>query len=78
MDEFKVPQSIPQDLLLIHDIIGITKNTPVLTPSQKLVVSSTKDSIDSSDDDENASEDEIEADLIVAEDDEAPKPMHVL
>jgi H/ACA ribonucleoprotein complex non-core subunit NAF1 len=78
MADFKVPQSIPQDILLIHDIIGVTNETP-LPSSQKLALATTltEDSIDSSDDDNNASEEEIEADLIFTEENEIPKAMHI-
>lgn len=80
MDTFKVPQNIPQDLLLIHDIIGVL--APELPPppsikSQKVVQLAEDDSIDSSDS-EIASEDEIEADLIpVHDEDENSKPMYI-
>lgn len=60
--DFKVPSTVPQDLLLIQDLIGII---PPLTVSAKHV----PDSLDSSDDSiastdgEVESEDEVEADL---------------
>ncbi|KAF8971696.1 Gar1/Naf1 RNA binding region-domain-containing protein [Flammula alnicola] len=65
MDAFKVPQAIPQDLLLIQEIVGILKPQP--QPSQFSVPTETQanenDDISSSDE-ENDSEDEIAADLI--------------
>ncbi|KAF8899057.1 Gar1/Naf1 RNA binding region-domain-containing protein [Infundibulicybe gibba] len=64
MNGFKAPSDLPQDLLLIHEIIGITHTSPK-TPR---VV---EDSIDSSDDESaNGSEAEIEADLVVQVDEE--------
>jgi H/ACA ribonucleoprotein complex non-core subunit NAF1 len=57
MNDFKLPQTISQDLLLIRDLIGVPPNPWIPTVVQK------DDSIDSSDS-EIASEDEIEAELI--------------
>ena len=62
MDGFKVPQNIPQDLLLIQEFIGVPNSTP--KPQQE-------DDIDSSDS-ETVSEDEIAADLIKGTDDDNP------
>lgn len=60
MDGFKVPQNIPQDLLLIQEFIGLPIPTP--KPQQE-------DEIDSSDS-ETVSEDEIAADLIKGTDED--------
>ena len=60
MDGFKVPQNIPQDLLLIQEFIGVPNPTP--NPQQE-------DEIDSSDS-ETFSEDEIEADLVKGADED--------
>ena len=60
MDGFKVPQNIPQDLLLIQEFIGVPNPTP--KPQQE-------DEIDSSDS-ETISEDEIAADLIKGTDED--------
>ena len=60
MDGFKVPQNIPQDLLLIQEFIGVPNATP--KPQQE-------DEIDSSDS-ETISEDEIAADLIKGTDED--------
>ena len=60
MDGFKVPQNIPQDLLLIQEFIGVPNPAP--KPQQE-------DDIDSSDS-ETVSEDEIAADLIKETDEE--------
>ena len=60
MNGFKVPQNIPQDLLLIQEFIGVPNPTP--EPQQE-------DDIDSSDS-ETVSEDEIAADLIKETDEE--------
>jgi H/ACA ribonucleoprotein complex non-core subunit NAF1 len=72
---FKIPDHIPQDLLLIHGFIGES----TLPKFQKLALASPNvDCIDSSDSD-NASEDEIEADLMVATGDNeliVPKPTY--
>jgi H/ACA ribonucleoprotein complex non-core subunit NAF1 len=61
--EFKVPSAIPQDLLLIQDLIG----TPALLTETPTRISdppnSGDDSIDSTDN-EVDSEDEVEADLL--------------
>ena len=63
MDRFKVPQNIPQDLLLIQEFIGVPNPTP--SPQQE-------DEINSSDNDsETVSEDEIAADLIKGTDEDA-------
>ncbi|KAG6814151.1 hypothetical protein H0H92_002146 [Tricholoma furcatifolium] len=70
MDAFKIPPTIPQDLLLIHDIIGV----PSTVPSSNIVkkaVEAADDSIDSSGS-ELESEDEIEADLMALADEEVP------
>ncbi|TFK41856.1 Gar1/Naf1 RNA binding region-domain-containing protein [Crucibulum laeve] len=70
MDGFKVPQSIPQDLLLIRDLVGISeevKPTPLVT-----VKVGEQDDISSSDSESNASEDEIVASLIEVKDEEEP------
>ena len=60
MDGFKVPQNIPQDLLLIQEFIDVPNPTP--TPQQE-------DEIDSSDN-ETVSEDEIAADLMKGTDED--------
>ena len=61
MDGFKVPQNIPQDLLLIQEFIGVPPPPPP-NPQQE-------DEIDSSDS-ETVSEDEIAADLIKGTDED--------
>lgn len=58
MDGFKVPQNVPQDLLLIQEFIGVQNPPPQL-----------EDEIDSSDSG-TVSEDEIAADLIADATDE--------
>ncbi len=58
-DNFKAPGSIPQDLLLIHDLIGDT-----LQPSHNREAVQEDISSSSSDTDSLASEDEIEAELM--------------
>lgn len=60
-----MPQNIPQDLLLISGFIDIPDGKP-----KKLLVKQQDDDIDSSGSDSNASEDEIEADLIAVEDED--------
>ncbi|KAG1765109.1 Gar1/Naf1 RNA binding region-domain-containing protein [Suillus occidentalis] len=65
--QFKVPETIPQDILLIQDIVG------VITPLKADVWQDVHKSADSSDDSiassssEIGSEDEVEADLMVPE-----------
>lgn len=66
MNNFKVPQNIPQDLLLISEFIDIPDEKP-----KNVVVEQQDDDIDSSGSDSNASEDEIEADLIAVEDEDS-------
>lgn len=60
MDGFKVPQNVPQDLLLIQEFIDVPNPTP--NPQQE-------DEIDSSGS-ETVSEDEIAADLIKGTDED--------
>jgi H/ACA ribonucleoprotein complex non-core subunit NAF1 len=65
--QFKVPETIPQDILFIQDIVG------VITPPKADVWKDIHKSTDSSDDSiassssEIGSEDEVEADLMVPE-----------
>ena len=66
MNNFKVPQNIPQDLLLISEFIDVPEEKP-----KNLVTKQQDDDIDSSGSDSNASEDEIEADLIAVEDEDS-------
>jgi hypothetical protein len=61
--------SIPQDVLLIHEIIGVTNETLCTIFSKTGVGSLSEDSIDSSEKDNDASEEEIEADLVITEED---------
>ncbi len=82
MDAFKVPQAIPQDLLLIQDIIGPLKTAEPVTPlslqsqvASTSIVGKEEDDIGSSGE-ENDSEDEIAADLITGtatDEDDLPK-----
>jgi H/ACA ribonucleoprotein complex non-core subunit NAF1 len=70
MDGFKVPQSIPQDLLLIQEYIGVPSPLPVPKKLETDVDVDDDDDISSSDEDSEeetdiASEEEIAADLIV-------------
>ncbi|KAJ6566002.1 Gar1/Naf1 RNA binding region-domain-containing protein [Mycena sp. CBHHK59/15] len=64
---FLVPDVVSQDLLLIRDIIGVPEPAPQKPPVKF------EDNIDSSDS-ENPSEDEIEADLVKVEEEDA-KPL---
>ncbi|KAJ6609385.1 hypothetical protein B0H10DRAFT_2298041 [Mycena sp. CBHHK59/15] len=64
---FLVPDVVSQDLLLIRDIIGVPEPAPQKPPVEF------EDNIDSSDS-ENPSEDEIEADLVKVEEEDA-KPL---
>lgn len=62
MDGFKLPGSIPQDLLLIHDLVAESLPPPPTAPTKL----QEEDCIDSSGDETDiASEDEIEAELLV-------------
>jgi hypothetical protein len=56
-DDFKVPQSVPQDLLLIQGFVG----APLPTAATTSVLD---DSISSSSEEDEASEEEIAANLI--------------
>lgn len=83
MDAFKLPQAIPQDLLLIQDIIGpLEVSDPAVTPLSSLPQVPSTGTVEKEDDDigssgeENDSEDEIAADLITAtatDEDDLPK-----
>ncbi|KJA28521.1 hypothetical protein HYPSUDRAFT_197370 [Hypholoma sublateritium FD-334 SS-4] len=83
MDAFKLPQAIPQDLLLIQDIIGpLQAAEPTVTALSSLPQVPSTSTIEKEDDDigssgeENDSEDEIAADLITAtatDEDDLPK-----
>ncbi|KAF9245834.1 NAF1-domain-containing protein [Melanogaster broomeanus] len=64
--EFKVPSTIPQDLLLIQDLIGDPDSFTVIPNRIPDPPSSSDDSIDSTDN-EVGSEDEVEAGLLPAE-----------
>jgi H/ACA ribonucleoprotein complex non-core subunit NAF1 len=63
--QFRAPETIPQDILLIRDIVGY------IPPANPDFQKDVRDSIDSSDDsiasssNEIDSEDEVEADLLV-------------
>lgn len=77
MDAFRVPTSIPQDLLLIHEIIGPQPSLKPTAPAPSAPTNSavqTQDEdedINSSDDEEDRrSEEEIAADLIAAASDD--------
>jgi hypothetical protein len=63
---FLVPSAVPQDLLLIHDPIGVPEPVPLKPPPKS------EDDIDSSDSEsENGSEDEIKADLVKVEEEDS-------
>jgi hypothetical protein len=55
--EFKVPSTIPQDILLIHDLVS-----PVVTPTQPVTADS-DDSVDSSGESTDSVE-EVEANIV--------------
>jgi H/ACA ribonucleoprotein complex non-core subunit NAF1 len=80
MNDFKLPQTIPQDLLLIRNLIGVPSDAPPLNPRfPRAVRAADSDNIDSSDS-EIASEDEIEAELILFNSEEelrGTKAVHV-
>ncbi|KAK7063953.1 Gar1/Naf1 RNA binding region-domain-containing protein [Favolaschia claudopus] len=73
---FAAPSLVPQDLLLIQDLVGV----PELT-AQKLLPKVEDGDIDSSDssgsenENENGSEDEIQADLVSVEDEAVKAPI---
>lgn len=64
--DFKVPSTVPQDLLLIQDLIG---TIPPLTLSAKHVPDDSSDDSIASTDGEVESEDEVEADLAPGDED---------
>lgn len=74
MNEFKVPDSIPQDLLLIQDIVGIRRqpSEPEIEDDDINSSGSSDDSSsdDSSSDDSSDEVNEVEADLIVKDQEE--------
>ena len=63
MSDFQVPVHLPQDLLLIHDLVGELEVPKPIVPNPRKLPTLVNDCIDSSDS-ENASEDEVEADLV--------------
>lgn len=68
--DFKVPSLIPQDLQLIQDIVGVP---PIPSHQSERLAANHKhdeDSILSSDEDDAASEKEVEADILGVPDDE--------
>ncbi|KAJ2927500.1 hypothetical protein H1R20_g9597, partial [Candolleomyces eurysporus] len=79
MSEFKVPVSIPQDLLLIQELVGLPERprTPVVEAKDEDSSSDSED-ISSSDSEDNSedSEDEVAAKLVVdgADDSDPPNP----
>ncbi|KAG6900518.1 hypothetical protein C0993_009471 [Termitomyces sp. T159_Od127] len=71
MDTFKIPESVPQDLLLIHDIIGVL---PTANPTVSIKPHDVEDDCIDSSDSEDGSEAEIEADLTAIDnEDYSPK-----
>ena len=56
---FRVPSTIPQDLLLIQDLIG-----PLVPPTQPLTLPDPDDSVDSSGESTDSAE-EVEANLLL-------------
>jgi H/ACA ribonucleoprotein complex non-core subunit NAF1 len=72
MDVFKKPLDLPQDLLLIQDLIGVPDTRPPPPPPQIPKVEAHTESTDdddiSSSDSDVASEDEIEAELVGGQD----------
>lgn len=74
MNEFKVPDSIPQDLLLIQDIVGIRRQPPEPEIEDDDINSSgssdDSSSDDSSSDDSSDEVNEVEANLIVKDQEE--------
>ncbi|KAH6917052.1 Gar1/Naf1 RNA binding region-domain-containing protein [Coprinopsis sp. MPI-PUGE-AT-0042] len=75
MAEFKLPGSVPQDLLLIQELIGPIEQ-PTVKVDAKQAVSETSDDISSSgsesEDGENDSEDEVVANLLMTGGDSEP------
>lgn len=55
---FRIPSTIPQDLLLIQDLIG-----PLIPPTQPLTIPDPDDSVDSSGESTDSAE-EVEANLL--------------
>lgn len=69
---YKVPSHIPQDLLLIHDLVGrdVPSSSSTLPASDKVKIKAKEDSIESSGDEGFDSEDEVEANLLQEEDED--------
>jgi len=78
---FKVPESIPQDLLLIRDLVVEVSISQAIHPLKATPVLNPDDDISSSggEDDSEDELDEVEADLEVKaeENDDSPSPMKV-
>jgi len=71
MDVFKMPSNIPQDLLLIQDIVGVpvVEHAPSLQVS-RADVSAANDEDSSGPDSDIPSEDEIHTDLVIVQDED--------
>lgn len=75
MSGFKIPESVPQDLLLIQEMVDIPPPAPKFV--QKMDEESSSGDISSSDSEDEGenSEDEIEANLVMADNDDSdPAP----
>lgn len=79
MDSFKIPSSVPQDLQLIHEIIGEISIPPVQKSASPQPTSVVFDEDINSSDSDIDSEREVEANILGGpdeEEDESP-PMYV-
>ena len=77
MDGFKVPQTIPQDLLLIQEFIDAALPSNTENVSKRVVEDDISSSCSEGEDADDSSEEEIAADLTKSADgDEDTKPVN--
>jgi H/ACA ribonucleoprotein complex non-core subunit NAF1 len=78
MSEFKLPNSIPQDLLLIQELVGAPEppKAPVVQAKDEDSSSDSDDISSSGSEDDEDSEDEVAANLVVdgADDSDSASP----
>jgi hypothetical protein len=74
MNTYKVPSDLPQDLLLIRDLVGEDNDSTPAPVASRITQKRDQDSIDSSSDEGTDSEDEVEANLLSTGDNADEKP----
>lgn len=73
---FKIPSTIPQDLLLIRELVGADQSFSPSPHATSAGLKNNQDSIESSGDEDADSEEEVEANLLDSGD-EIPQIMYV-